>query len=143
MKRVLLSASLALALSGTLVFAQSTTATTPAPAGKHHRHHPKDPQQQAAWLSKKLNLSPDQTAKVEPILADSSQKMAALHSNTSISHEQWKQQAQTIHESTKQQLAAVLTPEQLQQMKSMHHHRFHGAPNQNQPQTQTAPPAGL
>jgi Spy/CpxP family protein refolding chaperone len=113
MKRILLSTSLALALSGTLAFAQSTTTTTPPPAGKHYRHHPKDPQQQAAWLSKKLNLSPDQTAKLEPILADRSQKMAALRSNTSISHEEWKQQVRTIHESTQQQLATVLTPEQL------------------------------
>jgi protein CpxP len=143
MKRILLSTSLALVLSGTFVFAQSTT-TTPSPSEKHYRHHPQDPQQQAAWLSKKLNLSPDQTAKLEPILADRSQKIAALRSNTTISHEEWKQQVRTIHESTKQQLATVLTPDQLQQMKAMHHHR-HVAPGQTQPQgqPQAAPPAGL
>jgi protein CpxP len=143
MKRILLSTSLALALSGTFAFAQSTTTPSSTPAGKHFHHHAHNPQQEAAWLSKKLNLSSDQTAKLEPILADRSQKMAALHSNTSISHEEWKQQARTIHESTQQQLATVLTPEQLEQMKSMRHHRGHGAPNQTQPQTQTAPPAGL
>jgi periplasmic protein CpxP/Spy len=141
MKRILLSTSLALVLSGTFVFAQSTT---PSPSEKHYRHHPQDPQQQAAWLSKKLNLSPDQTAKLDPILADRSQKIAALRSNTTISHEEWKQQVRTIHESTKQQLATVLTPDQLQQMKATHHHR-HGAPGQTQPQgqPQAAPPAGL
>ena len=138
MKRILLSASLALALSGTLVFAQSTPA--PAPAGKHFHHHSRDPQQEAAWLSKKLNLSSDQTAKLEPILADHNQKMTALWSNTSITPEEKKQQMRTIHQNTKQQLATVLTPEQLEQMKSMHHHH-HGAPGQGQPQA--APPTGL
>jgi periplasmic protein CpxP/Spy len=137
MKRILLSASLALALSGTLVLAQSTPA--PAPAGKHF-HHSHNPQQEAAWLSKKLSLSSDQTAKLEPILADRDQKMTALWSNASITPEEKKQQMRTIHESTKQQLATVLTPGQLEQMKSMHHHH-HGAPGQGQPQA--APPAGL
>lgn len=139
MKRILVSASLALALSGTLAFAQST-ATTPAPTGKHYRHHQHDPQQEAAWLSKKLSLSSDQTAKLEPILADRDQKMTALWSNASITPEEKKQQMRTIHESAKQQLATVLTPGQLEQMKSMHHHH-HGAPGQGQPQA--APPAGL
>ena len=138
MKRILLSASLALVLSGTLASAQSTT--TPAPAEKHFRHHSHNPQQEAAWLSKKLNLSPDQTTKLEPILANRNQKMAALRSNTSLSPEELKQQRLAIHQDTKQQLATVLTPDQLQQMKSMHHHH-HGAPTQSQPQA--APPAGL
>ena len=136
MKRILLSASLALALSGTLVFAQSTTA--PAPAGKHFHHHSHNPQQEAAWLSKKLSLSSDQTAKLEPILADRNQKMTELWSNTSITPEEKKQQMRTIHQNTKQQLATVLTPDQLEQMKSMHHHH-HGAPGQ----PLAAPPAGL
>ncbi len=140
MKRILVSASLAIALSGAFAFAQSTT-TTPAPTGKHYRHHQHDPQQEAAWLTKKLNLSPDQTAKLEPILADRSQKMAALRSNTALSHEELRAQAHAIHESTKQQLATVLTPDQLEQMKSMRPHRHHGTPLQGQPQT--APPAGL
>ena len=139
MKRILLSASLALALSGTLVFAQSTTA--PAPAGKHFHHHSHNPQQEAAWLSKKLSLSSDQTAKLEPILADRNQKMTELWSNTSITPEEKKQQMRTIHQNTKQQLATVLTPDQLEQMKSMHHHQESAARTGIAPQA--APPTGL
>ena len=139
MKRIFASTSLALVLSSSLVFAQSTAAP-PVPAGKHYHHHSHDPQQQAAWLSKKLNLTPDQTTKLEPILADRSQKMAALRSNTSLSHDQLREQARAIHESTKQQLATVLTPDQLQQMKSMRQHHRHGGPTEAQPQT-AAPPA--
>jgi Spy/CpxP family protein refolding chaperone len=132
MKRILLSASLALALSGSVVFAQSTT--TPTPTGKHFRHHPPDPQQEAAWLSTKLNLSSDQTAKLEPILADRDQKMSALRSNTSLSPDEKKQQMRALHQDLKQQLSTVLTPEQLEQMKSLRH--GHRGPHQ-------PPPSGL
>ena len=137
MKRILLSASLALALSGGLGFAQSTT--TPAPTGKHFRHHRPNPQQEAAWLGTKLNLSSDQTAKLEPILADRDQKMSALWSNTSLSPDEKKQQMHTLHQDLKQQLSTVLTPDQLEQMKSLHH----GHRGPHRPQSQTAPPSGL
>jgi protein CpxP len=138
MKRILLSASLVLALSGSLVFAQSTT-TPASPAGKHFHHHRPNAQEEAAWLTKKLNLSSDQTAKLEPILADRDQKMSALWSNTSISQDEKKQQMRTIHQDLNQQLSTVLTPEQLEQMKSMHH-GHHGP---HHPQSQTPPPSGL
>jgi protein CpxP len=141
MKRILLSASLALALSGSLVFAQSTTA--PAPEGKHFHHHSPNPQQEAAWLSTKLNLSSDQTAKLEPILADRDQKMSALWSNTSLSPDEKKTQMRTIHQDLKQQLSTVLTPEQLEQMKSLRHgHRGPHHPG-SQPNSQAPAPSGL
>lgn len=130
MNRFILSTSLALALSSTLVFAQQQDAAqTQPPAAKAHHHNP---QREAARLSKKLNLSSDQTAKLEPILADRDQKLAALNNNTTISPIVMKQQMKAIHEQTMQQLATVLTPDQLQQMKSLHH--GHGAPAQAQPQ---------
>jgi Spy/CpxP family protein refolding chaperone len=137
MNRFILSTSLALALSSTLVFAQQPdTAQTPAPTAKAH-HHTHNPQREAARLSKKLNLSSDQTAKLEPILADRDQKLAALNNNTTISPLVMRQQMKAIHQQTMQQLATVLTPEQLQQMKS--HHHGHSAPAQTQPN----PQAGL
>lgn len=141
MKRILLSASLALALSGGLAFAQSTT--TPAPEGKHFHHHRPNAQQEAAWLTTKLNLSSDQTAKLEPILADRDQKMSALWSNTSLSPDEKKQQMRTLHQDLKQQLSTVLTPEQLETMKSMRHgHRGPHHPG-SQPNSQAPAPSGL
>jgi Spy/CpxP family protein refolding chaperone len=139
MNRFILSTSLALALSSTLVIAQQPDAAqTTAPAAKTH-HHAHNPQREAARLSKKLNLSSDQTAKLEPILADRDQKLAALNNNTTISPVVMKQQMKAIHQQTMQRLATVLTPDQLQQMKSRHH--GHGAPAQAQPQPN--PQAGL
>lgn len=137
MNRLLLSTSLALALSTTLVFAQQQDAA-PAATTQAHRHA-HNPQREAARLSKKLNLTSDQTAKLEPILADRDQKIAALKNDTSITPMVAKQQMRAIHKDTKQQLATILTPDQLQQMKALRH--GHGNPNQAQPNT--APPAGL
>jgi periplasmic protein CpxP/Spy len=141
MKRLLFSTSLAaLALSGTLLFAQQpdTSVAAPAPTVKAH-HHARNPQREAARLSKKLNLSSDQTAKLEPILADRDQKIAALKSDTTITPMIAQKQMHAIHQQTRQQLAAILTPDQLQQLKSRHH--GHGTPAQTPPQTN--PQAGL
>ena len=125
MNRIWLSTSLALALSSSLVIAQQPETPAPAPAAKHHTHNP---QREAARISKRLNLSSDQTAKLEPILADRDSKIAAITNDTTISPVVMNQQMKAIHQQTRQQLAAILTPEQLQQMKS--HRRGQGAPAQ-------------
>lgn len=130
MNRVLLSTSLALALSSGLVLAQQPDTAPPLTAKQHAHTH--NPQREAAKLSKKLNLSSDQTAKIEPILADRDQKIAALNSDTTISPMIAKKQMKAIHQQTRQQLATILTPEQLQQAKSRH---GHGAPAQTPPQS--------
>ena len=134
MNRLLLSTSLALALSGSLVFAQQQD-PVPAPTAKHHHTH--NPQREAAKLSKKLNLSADQTAKLEPILADRDSKIAALTNDKTISPVVMKQQMHAIRQQTRQQLATVLTPDQLQQVRSRHHGQ--DAPAQTQPGPQTQP----
>jgi periplasmic protein CpxP/Spy len=135
MNRLLLSSALALALSGTLAFAQQTAA--PAPTPRHHHAH--NPQRETARLTKKLNLTPDQSAKLEPILADRDQKIATLTNDTTISPVVMKQQMKAIHQQTRQQLATVLTPDQFQQLHSRH--RGHGT--STQPQPPANPQAGL
>jgi periplasmic protein CpxP/Spy len=131
MNRLLLSTSLALALTGTLALAQQQDTAPPLTAKRHAHVH--NPQREAARLSKRLNLSSDQTAKLEPILADRDQKITTLKSDPSISPMIMQKQMHAIHQQTRQQLATVLTPDQLQQIRSQHHN--HGAP------AQTSPPA--
>jgi Spy/CpxP family protein refolding chaperone len=149
MKRILLSTALSLALAGTAAFAQQAQPTLPENTSPnanapHHRHHAPDPQRQAEFISKKLNLSADQTAKLTPILADSAQKRQALFQDQSLTPDQRHEQMKAIHQSTEQQLATVLTPDQLQQLKSMRHghrgggqHDSNGNPTQAQPQNPT------
>jgi periplasmic protein CpxP/Spy len=147
MKHILLRSTLALTLAATAAFAQQSAPQTPsdpnsaqATAPQHgHRHHPFDPHKAAQHLGKKLNLTDDQTAKIEPILADQQQKMATLHSDTSLTPDQRRQQARSIFEQTHSQLASVLTPEQMQQLKSMR--RGHGRHQQQGPDQSSAPSA--
>ena len=120
--------------------AQTTTqqpdqAQQAAPQGGqyHHRHAP-NPQRETKMLTKKLGLSADQAAQVEPILADRAQRMEAL-SSTQGDPASMKTQRRTIMQDTKQKLDAVLTPAQQQEMAQMHHgHGRHGDSQQ-----QTAP----
>jgi hypothetical protein len=142
MKRTLLSTALGFiltgALTGTAAFAQQAQPTLPenstsnANAPYHQHHHAPNPQKQAEMISKKLNLSADQTAKLTPILTDRAQKFQALMQDQSLTPDQRHAQMKAIHESTEQQLATVLSPDQLQQLKSMRHgHR--GGWNQRGP----------
>lgn len=151
MKRLLLSTALTLALTGTAAFAQQAQPTLPensspnANAPYHHRgHHAPNPQKQAEMISKKLNLSADQTAKLTPILADREQKTQALFQDQSLTQDQRHAQMKAIRENTQQQLATVLSPDQMQQLKTMRHgrrgnwqHGPNGNPNQAQPQNPT------
>ena len=100
---------------------------TTAPEGPHH--HAPNPQREARMLSKRLGLTPDQMARIEPILNDRAQKMEALHQNQQLAPQDRHQQMRAIHESTEQQLSSVLTPDQMTQLKAMHHngHGHHEA----------------
>ncbi|RXH55920.1 hypothetical protein [Granulicella sibirica] len=128
MKRTILPAVLSLVLTGSLAFAQTATQPQQTPSdapqqqtAEHHGHR-HNPHKEAVRLSKKLNLTPDQTAKLEPILADRDQKVKALHQNTALTPDDRKAQMKSIAMDTKQQLSTILTPDQLEQMKAMRHH---------------------
>ncbi len=114
--------------------AQQLQDPQPAPdanAPQHHHHAP-NPQRQADMLTKKLGLTPDQSAKIEPILADRDQKMQALMANTQLAPEDRHQQMKAINQDSQGQMAAVLTPDQIAQLKEMRHHGHghHGPDNQ-------------
>ena len=115
MKRILTTAAFAVALSGGLVFAQQV----------EHKHHQHDPHKVAMKIGHKLNLNADQTAKLEPVLAARQQKMAALKSDTTLTPDARRAQMHSIHQDTETQLGTILTADQMQQLKSMHHDHGH------------------
>jgi Spy/CpxP family protein refolding chaperone len=65
----------------------------------------------------------------------------------SLTPDQRHEQMKAIHQNTQQQLATVLTPDQIQQLKAMrhnHHGNWQRGPNDNNNQGQPAtPPSGL
>ena len=91
-------------------------------------HHEPDPQKQAKHLGKKLNLSQDQVAQIEPILAARHEQMEQLHADTSLSQPDRRAKAKGIMEDTKTKIEAVLNDQQKQQFEQMlaqrrsHHH---------------------
>lgn len=146
MKRILLSSTLAVTLSATAAFCQQPSQQQPAnndstttqqdqqqPGHRfgHRGQHPFDPHKAAQHMGKRLGLTDDQVAKVEPILATQQQKIAALRSDTSLSKDQRREQFRSIFKDTHSQLSGVLTPEQLEKLQSSR--RFHGR-HQHQPQ---------
>lgn len=150
MKRILFSSALVVTLAASTAFCQQSSQAPANDAtpqqqsqGQYgHRHHNFDPQKAAQRIGKKLNLTADQTSKLEPILADQQQKMAALRSNTSLTPDQRREQFRSIHKDTQTQLASVLTPDQLQQLRSMHRGP-HGQRQQQQHPDSSAPPSGI
>jgi len=150
MSRMFVPAALALALAAGVAVAQNTTPNQAPPPQNgqrqfHHRHAP-NPQRQADHIAKALNLSPDQTAKLTPIFAERDQKMQALWQSRQDGQQQdMRQQMHAIQKSTNEQLATVLTPDQLQQLRAMHHGRGEGPRGHHgqgtQPLTPQAPAA--
>lgn len=137
MKRIILPLSLALSLGCGVALAQQTAGPqqqVPATEGMHHRHG-HNPQRQAAFLTRKLNLTPDQTAKIEPILATRHAQMKALRQNAQLTPEDRHQQMRSINQQAQQQMAGVLSPDQMAQLKTMRHehrgHRGQDGPEQN------------
>jgi len=139
MKRLLVPAALAFALAGGMAVAQTPTAPAPDAQQPAHHHHD-NPGRDVKRLTRELNLTPEQASKLEPIFADRDQKIAALQASNQAQPQDLHKQMHEIQKSTNEQLATVLTPDQMQQMKAMRHeHGRHGAP-ETQPLTPPTPP---
>lgn len=138
MVRALLPKALALTLlsaglgvAGAQQAQPTPDANTPQQAPPYHHRHAPDPQHQADFLGKKLNLTPDQTSRLEPILATRDQQMADLRSNQQLNPQDRHQQMRSINQQAEQQMATVLNPDQLAQLKAMRHNHHHGMHGQN------------
>lgn len=138
MHRAYLPKALALTLltAGLSIAGAQQTQTAPdsnATQGNapYHHHHAPNPQRQAEFISKKLNLTPDQTAKIEPILATRDQQMQSLWQNQQLAPQDRHQQMRSINQTAQQQMATVLSPDQMAQLKAMRHGRHHGPHGEN------------
>ena len=94
-----------------------------------------DPQKQTARLSRKLQLTPDQAAKIEPILANRQQQMQQMRADTSLSQHDLHQKMRALKQDTDSQMQAILTDSQRQQYQQLqqqamqkHLDRKQGAP---------------
>jgi Spy/CpxP family protein refolding chaperone len=67
---------------------------------------------QVEFLTKKLNLTPDQVTQVKAIDADTMKQMMALRSDTSLTPDEKKPKMTAIHQASQDKIRAVLTPDQ-------------------------------
>ncbi|MBB6187785.1 hypothetical protein [Rhodanobacter sp. MP7CTX1] len=112
--------ALALGVAGTAVAQSSQDATPPSGSmATMPAHQPPDPQQQVARLSRKLQLTPAQAAKLEPILQSRQQQMQQLRADTSMTPSDRRAKMRSIMQDSNTQLQSILTDSQKQQYQQM------------------------
>lgn len=126
--------SLGLAVAGAAWAQQGTPPT--APTTKHL--HAIDPQQQIERLTKQLQLTPDQQAKILPILQQRDQQLEALRSDSSLKPADRRAKAMSIVQSSNQQIDALLTEPQRTKAQAM---REKAMERREEKRGQQAPPS--
>ena len=104
--------------TGLLLAGQTNVAPQTSPQG-HEAMGAASPEAHLQMLSEKLNLTEDQKAKLKPILEDQAQQMKTIRDDSSLTPEQKAAKKKAIHETTHDQINAVLTPEQQGKFKEM------------------------
>lgn len=92
--------------------------TTAQPGGQ--RNHP------FQKLKNELALTPEQIAKIRPIVMSTRQQIKALRENTALPQKQRRQQIRQIMASTIQQIRPILTPQQLEKWRQIREQRRQG-----------------
>jgi protein CpxP len=67
---------------------------------------------QVEFLTKKLNLTPDQVTQVKAIDADAMTQMRALREDTSVTPDEKKPKMRAIHQASQDKIRALLTDDQ-------------------------------
>jgi Spy/CpxP family protein refolding chaperone len=114
-----------LALSVIFIAGILTGAALTVGLGSHFLHPPGEQQMKRHWmthLTERLNLTADQQAKIQPILADAATKIQSLHRDE-------VERGSQIIKGIDDQISPILTPEQkveLQKMESEREKMFSG-----------------
>jgi periplasmic protein CpxP/Spy len=78
-----------------------------------------DKKARAQAIAEQLNLTPQQKAKILPILIEEGPKVEAIKNNDSLSNLQKMQQLRAVHQQTDPQMKSILSPEQYQKLKAI------------------------
>lgn len=117
-----LAVGVAFAALSLALLAQNAPAGTSA-EGQGMNHDMPSVEERVQHLTKALNLTTDQQAKVKSILEDQKNQMASLKQETSLSKQDRHAKFQAIHQETRQKIQAVLTDDQqakFEQMQARH-----------------------
>jgi Spy/CpxP family protein refolding chaperone len=100
-----------IALSTMPMMAQDNAATPP-PQGQMGSGHGHGEEHQLEWMTKKLNLSPDQVTQVKAIDDNTRQQMMALRGDSSIAQSDKHAKMMAIHQASQDKIRAVLNDDQ-------------------------------
>ena len=115
-----LAALLSLGFGVVNAYGQDAQDAPPAPAqqpgpgmGRGRDRRPMESvDDQIKHLSKKLNLTDDQQAKLKPVLEDQRKQMEQIHGDSSLSRQDRFSKMQALRQSSDTQIKSVLTEEQ-------------------------------
>jgi Spy/CpxP family protein refolding chaperone len=79
------------------------------------------PMAKAQAIAQQLDLTPQQKAKLLPILADEVPKVQKVKNDNSLSKIQKMEQVRAIHRQTDPQMKAILSPAQYQKLQTIRH----------------------
>jgi len=113
MKKMMICALLTVAVAccGTALYAQDNMSQSGGQMAQGG-HHMATPEQRLQHMTRMLNLTDDQQAKIKPMLEQQQQQMEALHQDSSMSQADRHSKMMEIRQSTDEQIKGVLTPEQ-------------------------------
>jgi Spy/CpxP family protein refolding chaperone len=114
--------------------------TAPSQGNGRWHHGAPDPAKQTAQLTKKLNLTSDQQAKVLSIFQAEHSQMESLHSDSSISPQDRHSKMVSIRQSTNTEIRALLDSNQQKTWDTMQANREERMQNHGQGGNQPSPP---
>ena len=131
---VLVAAGL-ITIAAPFVAAQDSSNDQSQSMGHGHHHGMPNPAQRTAELTKRLNLTSDQQAKVKAALESQRSQMESLHQDSSLSQDDRHAKMMDIHKSTSEQIRGTLDATQQKkwdEMEAKHGewgHNHQGAPD--------------
>ena len=151
-----LAALISLGLAVGTAFGQDEQAPPPPPqagqqpdqqsgagmGGRMGHHHMPTVDDQLKHLTKKLNLSDDQQAKLKPILEDQRKQMDAIRSDSSLSRQDRFGKMQELRQSSDTQIKSVLNDDQQKNFDKMREDQANRMKQWHNKGGDNAPPAG-
>jgi len=98
----------------------------PPPAGEHEGHHKGPRAENLKFLTEKLSLTQDQQAKIKVIIEDEKKAGAVVRKDAALEKDaKWAKIAE-IRKSHREQIRALLTPEQQKKLDELKEEHGHG-----------------
>jgi len=83
-------------------------------------------QQQMMQMMEKIGLSSEQKTAVSKLISDTTSAMQIIHHDSKLTDAQREAKAKELHNATMEKIHGILTPEQIEKAKALHHGTGHG-----------------